>query len=261
MIRLEKFFIGILFSVLLSLFLILTTLYFQILNSNYIFGIFEKHGVYEKIAPSLAVSIPNDPNLSTEERFAYSVILKNTTPNMIKEIIETNLGQVLNYAHGKSDDITLSLPTKNMGIAPDDIRWSLSENPNPQVKQQLNILHGIATKILILWAIVFIFLISLYLLYGKITKSNILLGGNRLLITNGLWILISGLITKFSLGQMSKNLPPNPEPSQQLLALLASSVFSEIILGWIIIGAFLFFSGIMLFAINKRETKLGFKFF
>lgn len=253
--RFEKFAIGAFFSISLSLFLILTTIYFQLLNDNYLFGVFEKYSVYEKIAPAISKTIPNDPNLSDEERFTYSTILKNSSPNIIKEAIETNLTQILNFIHGKSNDVIISLPIKEMGLSPTDIKWSLSQNSTQELKNQMNIVHGIALKILILWIIVFMLLISLYLLYGKIAKANILLGGNRLLITNGLWILITGSISKFSINQMVQNLPANAQPSQQIIVILASSLFSEIISGWSVIGFFLLISGIIIFVIDKKTNK------
>lgn len=251
----EKSVIGLVFSLLFFASLILGTLYFQILNPNYLFGVFEKHEVYKKLPYLLATSIPNDPNLSYEEKIGYSAILANIPPSLFKEIIEANLTQALNFAHAREDSIEISFPTKKLGLGPTDARWSLSENANPALREQLKNIHGIASKILVLWFVALSALIALFFLYGRVTESKKMIGGYVLLLANGIALLLSSLIVKFFLIQIARDLPNQPEPAQKLLGLLAQSLFSEIIFSWIVIGIIVTLAGIGLHIANKRLKK------
>lgn len=252
--RLEKFFIGTLFSLLFSLFILLTTFYFQLFNASYLFNTFKEHGLYEKIPKALASSLPNDLNLSREERLAYGTIAANISPDFVEQIVETNLTEALDFIHGRSNDIIISFPTKELGLGETNIKWSLSENSTPQLKEQLNLIHGIGTKILILWIIVFILLMSLFLLYGKVS-NKIITGGSRLLITSGTMLLLSSLISRFLLIQMAQNLSNGSEPSQKLLGLLASSLLIDIAFSWSVISIFVLVLGVTLFIIEAKLIK------
>lgn len=245
----EKSAIGLIFSALFFVSLILGTLYFQILNSSYLFSVFEKHKVYEKLPYLLATSIPNDPNLNFEERFVYSAVLSNIPPSLFKEIIEGNLSQALDFVHGQRENIEILLPTKQLGLGPADVRWSISENANPVLQERLKFVHGIATKILVLLTLALLGLVGLFLLYGKVANSKYKIGGYVLLLANGIALLLSSLIVKFFLIQMARDLPNQPEPAQKLLGLLAGSLFSEIIFSWIIIGILVTSAGCVLYAV------------
>lgn len=255
MIHFKKFSLGFLFTGLLTTLLFLTTLYFQILNEKYLFKVFEKHDVYAKIAPSLANSLKNDPNLSSEEKFGYEYILKNADRNLTKTTVEDNISQLLAFFHGKSSNFIISVPLSSMGLSPNDFTWSLKENAPADLKAQVQGFYGVANKILFIWFLVFVLTISIYLIYGKFSGGNIFLGGSILLITNGAWVLISGLLSYFFLRQMINNISPNPEPTQIFLSLLSSSLFLEITYSWIVIGGFIFLSGVVLFIINRNKDR------
>lgn len=247
----EKSAIGLAFSALFFVSLILGTLYFQILNSSYLFSVFEKHKVYERLPRLLADSIPNDPNLSFEEKIGYSTILANIPPSLFENIIETNLIGALDYVHGREDDIQISLPTKQLGLGPTDVSWSLSEDASPSVQERLKIVHGIAAKILVLLTLALLGLAALFLFYGRLNEPKKIIEGYVLLLANGIALLLTSSIFKFFLTHMARDLPEKPEPAQKLLGLLAGSLFSEIVLTWIIVGIIVTAAGIGLYAIRR----------
>jgi len=82
----------------------LGTLRFEILNSSFIFSSLERNNIYEKIPPEFAKSIPNDPNISKDERGNYAKIVADVPAAQIKNVFERNLSSILNFFDGKSKD-------------------------------------------------------------------------------------------------------------------------------------------------------------
>lgn len=254
----KKIALGFFFFLFSIVFLLLTTLYFELLSSSFLFGSFERNNVYEKLPQALVASLPNDPNLSKEEQMGYSEIIAKIDPKQIKKIVEKNAESILNFIHGKSEDAGFYLPAKDLGIpdARENISWSISQNANPQLQERINLANGIGTKILILWFIFLLVLIGLFFLYGKLTSPKHMLGGSTLLILTGALILCLSTVLKFYLILISKELGKEPdiEPSQVLLSHLSSSLFTEIITTWIILGAILTIFGIFLTKLYSKSS-------
>lgn len=246
-----KLITGMLFTNSFFSFILISTVYFQILNSNYLFYVFEKHQVYEKIPSLLTESLPNDPNLSTQEKLGYSQLAQNIPPSIVENIIRKNLLQILSYIHGRSEDIIISFPTKSLGLAPTDTAWSLTKNAPVELSTQLHQIHGLGEKLRMAWIVSIILLVTMFLTYGKVTKSKWLISG-KILISSGSVLLILSLILKFFLIQLSVNLANAPEPSQKILGLFAESLFSEIVFGWMIIGSIVAIVGSVIFVVNKK---------
>lgn len=196
------------------------------------------------------MSIPNDSNLSKEEKLGYRLIISKISPETLEKIIEGSVTNTLKFVHGSTTDIILSFPVKEIGLGPKNISWSLSQNP--QARESLNIIHGIGTKIFILWFFVLFLLIGLFFLYGKVTNSYKFLGGGRLLITNGLFLFTSGLFLNLVLPLASKTFPAQLEPSQALVGILFSSLLPEVGFVWSVLGLIIFIAGISIFLIERK---------
>lgn len=250
--KVEKFIVGLIFSALLFLFVITTSVNFQLLNSSYLSSVFERHQVYDKLPKILSDSLINDPKLSAEEKLGLSLIFRNIPPQLVQEVIEQNLTQAQSFIDGKSKDIVISIPTKSLGLAPTDQSWSLSKNANPELKKQLQVLQGLKTKIIIFWILLLTALIVLFFAYLKFASNGKIIGGKYLLLTNGSLLAGVSVIAKLFLLAINKSPKNTREPSQAILALLASSLFSEIVYVWLAIGFLLILaSGVIIFA-SKR---------
>lgn len=146
---LAKLLIQFLFEFIFFLSLLTSTFYFQLLQKTFLFQAFEEHHLYEELPIALSQSIPNDPNLSEEEKIAFTLILKEVSPELVKQVIEENLSQVLDFIHGKSSDLMFTIPLKELGIqTAEDIQWSLKEDAAPDLQEKIQILHG-SSKILL----------------------------------------------------------------------------------------------------------------
>lgn len=226
-----KWFIGVIFSLIFSVFIILYSLYFQLFNASFLFSTFQKYHVYEQI-PNLATqSLPNDPNLSPEEKLGYSEVAKQLSPAVIQKITESSLVSILNYAHGTSDNIVINV---------EGMEWSANSTQFPQLAQ----LHGTSRNILLILITTSLVLIGLFAWYGKLSKTKF--GGSTLLISTGLYTGLSSVVLAFGSLQIGKQLLTEPEPSQKIIGLLSSSLFYEIAKTWTVISVVLLILGLIL---------------
>ncbi|MBI4097437.1 MAG: hypothetical protein HY426_00170 [Candidatus Levybacteria bacterium] len=251
--KIKKIIIGLIFSLVFFLFVITTSVNFQLLNSSYLFSVFERHQIYNELPKILSDSLLNDPKLSAEEKLGLSMIFKNIPPAVVQSITQQNLTQVQSFIDGKSKDIVIFIPTKSLGLAPSDQTWSLSQNAPPQLKSQLQVLNGLKTKIIIFWILLLTALIILFFVYLKLASNGKISGGKYLLILNGSVLAGLGITAKVLLLAIEQGPKNAREPSQAILALLASSLFSEIVYLWIIIGLILILSSGIIIAAEKRS--------
>ena len=250
--KLEKILIGFIFSLLFSFFVILSSLNFPLLNDKFLFYVFEKHNLYERIPKELGASFINDPNLSVEEKLGYTLIVRNIPPNTFEKILKTNITSALKFVHGKSNDMVIYFPAKELRLGPQDLSWSFSQNSPPNTKGTLSLINGIWIKFFILWFVTLLSLIGLFFLYGKASLQK--LAGRRFLIINGSLLYILGALL-FVISQiLAQTFPTKLEPSKALIKILFLSLIPEIALTWIIFGASLFMIGILAILIERRRN-------
>ncbi len=217
----------VLFALVFLLTLIAATLRFEVLSSSFVFGSFQRNGVYEKLPGQFAKALPNDPNLGREEGAEIGQSVSSITPAAAKIVIEKNLSNVLGFLNGKEKDINISVSPADLGMTQGmTLSWSTKDSPKEQTGF-INLFFGIGNKLLITFIVLLGLLFLLYKVVGKITFliSGILsasLGGAG-------WLFLHVLATN----------TPAKEPSQVLLLLLSSSVLSDIVLSWIFIGILL----------------------
>lgn len=218
-----RLFSNLIFLLVFFVFLLLSAVNFQLLNQNYLFGIFESGGLYRNLPVLLSASLPNDPNLSAEERGGYATIVGNIPAADFKEITETNLGNFLDFVWGKTDTVTVSVAAKRMGLGKTDISWS----PKPDLQKKLAGFMGIGQKIFAVWLVSFAVLIVAYLLLRP---------SGMFLILYGIFLTFSGLVIEGVAYLLPRTFPAQLEPAQALLKLVFTSVVPQIVLVWIIVG-------------------------
>lgn len=224
-----KILIGIVSALLFIILLLLATIRFELLNKAFLFGSLEKYHVYAKLPSLLAASLPNDPNFSEEEGKGLAEFVKNISPQVIKPLIEDNLTQVLDYLNGESKNVVISFSIQGIGFEnASGIRWSLSDLPDKNLQEKIKALNGAGNLLTIAGIIVLAILVGLFFLSGKI-----------ILLIGGLSIAVISLIIKFLLMVIGRELINGREPSQKLLGLLSSSLFSDITTTWLVAGMLL----------------------
>lgn len=251
--KFQKIVIGFLFSLLFLIFVVLSSLNFLILNDKYLFYVFEKHNLYERIPKELAPTFINDPNLSREERLGYSLIFKNIPSQTVERIIKTNFTNVLSFIHGKNSDIVIYFPAKELKLGPHDINWSYLDNAPQNAKNSLSIIKGAWIKLFFLWIVILLFLVGLFLLYGKVALNK--LAGRRLLVINGSILYILGSLFYVIPQTIAQTFPVRLEPSQAIIKILFSTLIPEMALIWIISGIVLFIVGLILVFLERRRIK------
>jgi len=249
--KLEKILIGFIFSLLFSFFVILSSLNFPLLNDKFLFYVFEKHNLYERIPKELGASFINDPNLSVEEKLGYTLIIRNIPPNTFEKILKTNITSALKFVHGKSSDMVIYFPAKELRLGPQDLSWSFSQNSPPNTKGTLSLINGIWTKLFTLWFVTLLSLIGLFFLYGKASLQK--LAGRRLLIINGTILYILGALLFVIPQLLAQTMPSKLEPSQALIKILFSTLIPEIALTWLISGVVVFMIGFSILLIERRK--------
>lgn len=235
-----KVFIGSISTSLLITLMLVISIKFELLNKSFLFENFEKHNVYAQLPLLLTGSLSDNQSLSEEERIAYAEFVKNISPQVIKPLIEDNLTQVIDYLNGESRDIVLSFSLQGIGFEnASSIRWALSEMPDKNLQDRIKMVNGIGNTLIIAGGIMLIIFTGLFFLYGRLITPKSLLGGKSILLSAGTYILIASAISKFSVMTITKELMNGKEPSQKILGLLITSLFSDIITTWLIIGGVL----------------------
>lgn len=232
-----KIIIGILFFLFSVIFLLLSSLYFQLLNPAFVFSTFESDGFYQELPQKLLESLPNDPELSQEERQDYGDIAKDISPELVQNVIETNFTTITAFIKGTTSELIIIIPPLNSDIK--KIEWSLKDAPQAQ---GITKFQGSGKYILATLVIDLLLLTGLFFLYKKINSKK---GATSLFIITGIIIAIVSIILTLITKGLSYELLKGIEPSQKILGLLASSLFPKITLTWSIVGIILLIIGIL----------------
>lgn len=231
---LGKVLLTILFVLFSVIFLLLSSIYFEILNKNFLFGSFERHQVYEKLPSALAESLPNDPNMSSDMQIDYNAI-KNVQPSSVKILVEQNLSQFLNFIHGSSSEISINIIAKDLGFPQGaNLSWSMKESAGATGRNPMQGLKGSANYILRALGIDFLVLLGLFALFKKLNKK-----ANALFLTDGIFILILSLILKLLSTIIPSTFPAKAEPSQVLIKIISTSILADITTSWLLLGIIL----------------------
>lgn len=245
--QVAKIILGLVFSFLFLVFVLLSALNFQLLNKNYLFSVFEKGGIYHQLPVLLAESLPNDPNIPGEEKEGFANLAKSISPGLLEEIIKENVTLSLDFIWGQTDKIAVLIPAKKLGIGATDVRWS----PNPQLAGNLNVVNGIGQKLLLAWYLGLAILTGLFVLYSRLTSSRKFASANMLLIINGTLLLVFSLLVEAVAYVLPRTFPANPEPSQALIKFAFGQILPQILIIWIICGILLLLGGIVLRKVAK----------
>jgi hypothetical protein len=224
-----KIIIGLISTFLFLVLILFLTIKFELLNKSFLLNNFEKHNVYTQLPTLLTISISDNKTFSKKEKTEYGEFIKNVSPEIIKPIIQSNLIQVLDFLNGQSKDIIISFSLQGIGFQDaSSFHWSLSETLNKDLREKVNILYGINNSLTIAIGIMLAILVAHFVFFGK-----------SIFLSGGIGIIIISLIGKLYLATTGKELMRAPMFSQKLLGLMFSSLFSDIVTTWLVMGALL----------------------
>lgn len=216
-----KIFLGFISILLFVALVLLATFKFEILNKTFLFTAFEKHNAYAQLPNLVADSLPAE----------YGEFINSIPPQSVKPLVETNLGQIVDYLNGQSKDVILSFSLQGIGFeGASGIRWSLSQMPDKNLQEGLRSLNEAGNAIIIVGAVILTILIGIIILYGR-----------GVLLIDGIFIVLAGLIGKLFSIAVSDALLKGSELPQKLLGLLLSSLSPDITTSWLIAGIILIF--------------------
>lgn len=242
-----RFIVGILLNSLLLLFLVVTTLKFQLLNESFLLNAFEKHDVYSKMSLVIA-AISQEEGLSQPGMVGAdpSSIAQSIPPETTRQLVENGVRGALAYINGES--LTISLYDSG-GATQQFSPVGGGAGSGLSVPQ----LAGIGKHLFPLWVVLGVLVIVLvvghYFLaaVGKRKGTGILLFFNGVyivVISVGFWAYASGI------GQAPTN---TSEPSQLLLKIFAPVIASELIPLWIMYAVILMSVGGVLYALGSTD--------
>ena len=254
---LAKIFIHALFLPVFLVALFLGTFVFHLLDKTFLFEAFESHQIYENLPKALAAALPSDPTLSEEEKAGFATILEGITPELVRNIVENNVEQMLDYMHGETADMVFTLPVVELGIVgmTEDIRWSLKEDATPDFRQQVQVLNG-SIKILekLVWGLVIV-LVVLFALYAVLSRPKILRGLSQLLFPVGGITLLLALFEFIILSQLATADTLGREPAEILLFQMVGALLPGIFSFWLKLGLALFVSAVLIQIIVRVPFK------
>jgi hypothetical protein len=232
----KKIFLSFLFSLLFTFFLLLTSVKFLFLNSDFLFASLARHKVYAEIPRFLEVAL-NQQNLKLEpeERQAYAAIAKRVTPELMQRTTEENISQILNFLHGRSTNLQIYLPTGELGLETADFYWSADNLQNPQMQNLLKNLYASTNYLVLACLVLGVIVLGLF----------VYLKSPGILLTTGSLVLVIGLVGRVFILVLVQTLPQETEPSAILLALIGNSILADALLVWIVLGGLLLSGGIV----------------
>lgn len=206
------------------IFLLLTSLKFQLLNYNFVISSFEKNKIYDNVQ-----SFQQSVLLEQEKKGSKAELDIEITPAMAKEFLEKNLKSILGFINGESGQIMIFIP--NIG------ETELTKLAPNFPKEMLDNIQKWAGFVMPAWVITLGLILGIIFVLFK-------LGWKKDKFSEGFFICISlvlvilGLLVRFFLIQMGRDLvkPGISEPSQVLIGMMANSLLPEIVNLWIIIA-------------------------
>jgi hypothetical protein len=272
-------------------FVFLTTIYFQLINPNFLLNTLEKANAYEKTQLALRYATQNQiekeiaeqgidiEKLSVGERQLLeqqaAEITKIITVERLQEFTESNIQMVADFLNGRNEKLLLYMPLEEWGIQENtsdpngvklfsrqtDVENLLIENPNTIItKARLNLFYNVANKLQGFWfttaIVIFVLLIINFTLSSKEFKLQST--ANIFLVSGGVVIVLSMLL-KYIGENLVRSSPYIRDPSKIIIGALIPTFVNEITKLWVAMGLGLFLSGLLIHLIitiisRRRKT-------
>lgn len=243
------------------IFLILTSIYFQLLNYDFLTQTFVKHNFYQEVPEFLDYSLSfNDLGLDEQEVDAYKKFARLLTPEILQKTIETDLLRFINFLKGSNVQLQIYLPARELGLDSrllKDNELDISAFANADIMQRVNTLRGVTTYVLIVWVVVLIILINILYRQFQSGGRDKITGFAALLLVLGVFTSMAAKLLELFAGSVVVSLTTGKEPSQRLLGLFFKPVSQDIFKLWFIIAGIVFMIGLVLIVGRIIKSKLS----
>lgn len=251
-----RFLVGFFFALLFSVFILLTSLKFQLLSYEFLTQTLEKDGLYTKISSVLDEEITKKQSqLGAEEEQVYRELAKRLNPQLAREIFETNIKEWLTFINGEKKELTLYFPLQKLGVSSEtglqNDRIPISQFLRGDAAKYIQMIHGIGKIVDGVWIGTLVVLIILILIHFSLnTKINDIKTG-MMLVSNSVTVLGSVLVSRLFLDRMLVD----PSTQSEALKLLTSSLITEITNLWMLVSLLFLLVGLLFiaFQVPRKE--------
>jgi hypothetical protein len=252
------------FVVLFLVGLISGTFKFGLLNYNFWEAAFQKHNVYQNLANAGKNSFESQIDKEGGNRSDVKILTDLITPENVKDVVDRNLRNFLNFTNGLSTQIIVYLPIDKIpnNFLPKNIIGLKSEMTISDLLTKFNFQDWQTLPFQNLFNMgryVFWFFVGAVFLFLFVLISLILLieKGKRF-ISLGIAFILSGSLTFFLADTVtnladafSKGLVDSSSAAPIFLGVIFSPVVAEIVSVWRILGLVMLMLGFGLFFVKK----------
>jgi len=236
---------------------------FKALDPDFWITTFEKNNVYSEITESLKEMIVDTTVKEGGSPGEITLITDLVTPLNVKDFVDKNIKNVLNYANGKETELFIYIPVGRApkGFLPKEFE-NLPENmPATSLFEKLNIGFTpaqIQYVSLVGRALFYLLIADLAVLFLFVLLLFVLASPGAHLISIGIAFLISGVVSLvvFFLGnriveQMAASSPSGPEALTLFLAATVPPALERLLSLWLFAGLGLAVLGVLFLVLRK----------
>lgn len=233
-----KLILIILFILLSLVTILVATIKFQFLDTNFWKSTFKSNNVYVNLSVVIKTAVGNQTEKGGGKKSDLKVLTDVITPEILEDVVSRNLDNILNFANGKRKELLVYIPKV--------IDFNSEELPLTALLSKFNIAVG---KDLPLSQIVYLGLFTNYLFFGLLIICSIFIILLYKIKALGWGLIFSGgFILLLSLaGFLVKDILFN----QIILTTFMPYILQEVLKIWTIVGIIMLILGTILFFVKK----------
>lgn len=256
----------VIFIPIFLIFLLAVNLRFQLLTPSYWGEIFSLSGTYSELSSALNKSLVSQTVAQGGNANDVKILTDLLSSENLKDVINTNIINVLQYANGKAKEITVYLPvnkipvtllsgnftniSERMGLTDFLKEFNISGISSSQIQSVSRL--GFGSSLFLVFTILIMFLL-LYLLYLCVGSGKRLIApGLALIISGTSAFLIRGIILVIEVGWV-KALTVSPNTGNLLVGIIIPPVIQSVLEIWSSFAAGAIVLGTILFFIKKSR--------
>jgi hypothetical protein len=259
-----KFVLTVIFIPVFLIFLLAVNLRFQLLTPSYWQGIFSLNGTYSELSSAVSKSLVSQTVAQGGVAGDVKILTDLLSSENLKDVINTNISNVLQYANGKAKEITVYLPVNKIPVAliPGNFTNISQRMSLTDFLKEFNI-SGISTSQIqaisrlgleswiILFSSVLLMLLLLYLLYLLVSRGKRLIAPGLALVISGTLALLIHWIIMVIQTDWVKALVTSANTGNILIGIIVPPVIQGVLKIWSSVAFGVIILGIILFFIKK----------
>lgn len=247
--KLSQFLLGIVFTVLFLIFLVFSSLKFQLLTAAYWTAPLSRANAYSQVEADLKTQIAKQPGLG--------MLAGGITAQLLQQFVEVNLTRIEAYFQGKSDKLLIYVPVSELGLSaeiagqkpfvdlsretelPVFLSALMPADQAQQIAQNIVNIQGFTSLLPLVWTVALVLLLVLlasYYLLGEGGMVGQVKAVGRLFLVAGGFAALVGWAVKGILGgalAQATNIPPM---LQTILPAWISGFFEPIVNGGLVVA-------------------------